>query len=63
LYGTRQPEEGPLAGYTVYLYMNDDRDTAVQTTTTAADGRYEFKDIAPGEYVVGIISETVDELE
>ena len=48
-------EEG-IASYPVYLYKEGDTENAVQTVTTDTDGKYEFTDIEPGIYVVGVKS-------
>jgi len=55
--GTYDAGEQPLADYPVYLYAESDQDNAVDTATTDADGKYEFIDISPGRYVVGIKAE------
>jgi len=55
--GTYDAGEQPLADYPVYLYAESDQDNAVDTATTDADGKYEFINITPGRYVVGIKSE------
>ena len=57
--GTHDAGEQPIVGYTVSLYAENDRDNAVQTAVTAADGTYSFSDIEPDKYVVGIVSATV----
>jgi len=54
--------EDGVAGYTVSLYRTDDLSTAIQVTETQADGTYGFKGMGSGSYVVGIASETVDEV-
>jgi len=61
--GIRQTEEPALSGYTVNLYKAEDKDNAVADTTTGADGKYEFADIEPGEYVVGVVTAAVDKTE
>ncbi|MEM6312444.1 MAG: FG-GAP-like repeat-containing protein, partial [Planctomycetota bacterium] len=52
--GTRDPDEGPLAGVTVYLDLddNDQLDSGEPNTLTAADGSYTFTQLEPGSYVV-----------
>jgi len=55
--GTYDAGEQPLADYPVYLYAENDQDNAVDTATTDADGKYEFINISPGRYVVGIKAE------
>ena len=55
--GTYDASEQPLADYPVYLYAENDQDNAVDTATTDADGKYEFINISPGRYVVGIKAE------
>jgi uncharacterized delta-60 repeat protein len=49
------PSEGPLAGWTVYLDLNHNGqfDSGVdRSTTTAADGTYEFDGLDAGTYTV-----------
>jgi len=55
--GIYDSTESPLADYPVYLYLEGDTDNAVDTATTGADGKYEFINITPGRYVVGIKAE------
>ena len=59
--GIYDSTESPLADYPVYLYVEGDTDNAVDnavdTATTGADGKYEFINITPGRYVVGIKAE------
>jgi len=59
----RQPEEPPLAGYTVELFKADDLEAAVQTTVTDTDGTYSFTNLEPGSYVAGVKTETIDGTE
>jgi len=58
--GIYDAEESPLTGYPVCLYMEDDRNNAVQAGTTDAEGKYLFENIESGIYVVGIQSETLE---
>ena len=60
---TRQTQEQPLADYTVYLYAENDLGAAVQTTTTDAQGKYTFKNIEPGKYIVGVKTTIIDGVE
>ena len=55
--------ERPLAGYTVSLYAAGDRATPVATTRTDKEGAYLFEGIAPGNYVIGLASDTVSGTE
>jgi len=59
--GVQDPEDtDPIAGITVNLYqdengdgrLQDGSDSLVMSTTTAADGSYEFVDLRPGFYIV-----------
>ena len=52
--GIRQDEEPALSGYTVNLYKAEDRDNAVAVTQTDADGKYEFTNLEPGIFAVGV---------
>lgn len=61
--GTRQAEEAPLGGYTVYLYAEGDMSAAVRTTVSDANGNYGFANISPGTYVVGVSTVTMDGVE
>lgn len=61
--GVRQTDEEPLAGYTVNLYKADDTSSPVQTTTTDAGGIYEFCNLEPGNYIVGVASTTISGIE
>ncbi|MFM2312143.1 MAG: hypothetical protein RLZZ04_1419, partial [Cyanobacteriota bacterium] len=51
-----EPADTPIAGVTVELFNVDasgnPTGTAIATTTTDADGNYEFTDLADGDYVV-----------
>ena len=53
--GVRETGEEGLAGWTVYLDLNRNgrHDDDEATTVTAADGRYAFRNLAPGTYAVG----------
>jgi len=53
--------ENGVAGYTVSLYKTDDMREIIRETITQEDGIYRFENMEPGNYVVGIASETVDE--
>jgi|GEM_PF-1963975 len=61
--GIRQEGETALSGYTVSLYKAEDKVHAVANTTTGADGKYEFTDLEPGSYVVGVASGTMNGTE
>lgn len=61
--GIRQPEEEPIAGYPVRLYAADDTENVVQAAITYSDGSYEFTNLEPGEYVVGISSGSISGTE
>jgi subtilisin-like proprotein convertase family protein len=52
--GTRDPGEGGLADWTIYLDSNHNGklDPAEKSTTTAADGSYVFAGVHPGNYLV-----------
>lgn len=52
--GARQAGEPGLGGWTVFLDAdgNGTRDEGEAFTTTAGDGRYTFRDLAPGTYTV-----------
>ena len=54
--GMYNGDEILLAGYKVSLYAADDLTTPVATTTTKLDGTYEFSDLEPGDYVLGLVS-------
>lgn len=51
--GIQDADETGLEGVTAMLYRSDDTDMAIATTTTDADGMYEFTMVRPGDYVVG----------
>lgn len=53
--------ENGVADYTVSLYKTDDMREIIRETITQEDGIYRFENMEPGNYVVGIASETVDE--
>ncbi len=61
--GVMDEGESGIAGYPVSLYTTADTATAVQTTETVADGTYQFENLEPGSYMVGIAAETVAETE
>ncbi|MBC6995292.1 hypothetical protein H9S92_14055, partial [Lewinella lacunae] len=60
------PLEYGIAGVTVNLYFDANGDgmidglelTAIETTTTDADGNYFFDNLAPGNYQVGVLPAT-----
>ncbi|MBC5648053.1 DUF7601 domain-containing protein [Christensenella tenuis] len=54
--GIQQPNEAPLGYYDVSLYLVEDKTSPVATVTTNGGGHYKFKELAPGQYVVGISS-------
>jgi SdrD B-like domain/Secretion system C-terminal sorting domain len=59
--GFRQDNEGGINGLTVNLYKDNNNDNvadgaAIATTTTNATGFYEFCNLAPGNYIVGVVT-------
>jgi len=57
-------DEEPIFNYPVLLYREEDYSAPVaETTTSNFDGWYEFFDIEPGSYVLGVGSTTVDSIE
>lgn len=52
--GQRDPDEGPLAGVTIFLDKNNDGvlDDDERSTTTDASGDYEFADLPAADYIV-----------
>ena len=61
--GLYNGDEQPVAGYTVYLYAAGDLNQALAETRSGADGTYIFAELAPGNYVLGLASATVDDTE
>jgi hypothetical protein len=61
--GVMDDGENAIAGYPVSLYTADDKSTAIRDTKTMSDGTYQFDNVEPGSYVVGITSETIEETE
>jgi hypothetical protein len=61
--GVMDDGENAIAGYPVSLYTADDNRTAIRDTKTMSDGTYQFDNVEPGSYVVGIASETIEETE
>lgn len=58
--GINDSENG-IAGVTVNLYSDANNDnvadgTAIKTTTTDANGYYQFDGLAPGNYIVGVVT-------
>jgi protocatechuate 3,4-dioxygenase beta subunit len=58
--GIRQSTETGVANATVRLYKDDNNDNvadgaAIATTTTSATGVYNFANLAPGNYIVGVV--------
>lgn len=49
-----------IPDYTVSLYKAEDTSNAVQTTITDEDGKYQFSNLEPGSYVVGVAATTID---
>ncbi len=57
--GTKQPTESGISAATVKLYADANNDNvadgaAIATTTTDANGLYNFANLAPGNYIVGV---------
>ena len=61
--GLYNGDEGPLEGYTVYLYAADDLTSVPAIAQTGEDGIYLLNDIEPGSYVLGLIANTVNGIE
>ncbi len=61
--GIMNSEENGVAGYTIYLFASDDTSVPVRTTETLTDGTYNFENMEPGSYVVGVASEVLDGIE
>ena len=61
--GVKDSDESLLACFTVSLYKEGDLSNAVATAKTGEDSAYEFTDIAPGRYVLGIQAQEIDEVE
>ena len=74
--GILDPDETPIEGVTVDLFVDADGDglpddtngdgiidgdDAIATTTTGPDGEYLFTDLPPGDYIVGIPPASFDE--
>ncbi len=58
--GIKDEDEAGIHDFPVTLYQDDQ---AVDTDITDADGRYRFENLDPGEYVIGIQSEIIEETE
>lgn len=59
----KDASEPGIAGATVKLYKDDNNDNtpdgaAIATTTTNSSGNYTFSNLAPGNYIVGVIIPT-----
>jgi protocatechuate 3,4-dioxygenase beta subunit len=57
--GTKQPTESGISAATVRLYLDANNDNvadgaAIATTITDANGLYNFANLAPGNYLVGV---------
>jgi len=55
--------ESPLPGYTVSLYAADNLANPIATVQTDAGGKYIFKGLAPGSYVLGVASAVINGYE
>ncbi len=58
--GIIDPAEAVISDFPVRLYRDDH---LVDEVKTDADGNYQFEDLEPGEYVLEIRSEVIDEIE
>ncbi|MCL2863752.1 MAG: hypothetical protein FWE54_06740, partial [Methanimicrococcus sp.] len=61
--GLYDPGEQPLAGYPVYLYAANDLTAHIAQTQTDLDGTYIFENLIPGNYIVGLTSSFIDDIE
>ncbi|MCL2775339.1 MAG: hypothetical protein FWD71_18640, partial [Oscillospiraceae bacterium] len=61
--GLYNGSEQPLAEYTVSLYILGNLDVPITQTQTGSDGTYIFDGLEPGDYVVGLASDTVNGIE
>ena len=57
--GLYNGSEYPLVGYTVSLYAADNLTTPIARTPTDLNGLYIFEELVPGNYAVGLTSDTV----
>ena len=51
----------PVADYTVYLYNPEDLTEILAETTTDTTGAYTFDNLAPGEYVLAVVSQVISD--
>ena len=61
--GVMDADEAGIEQYPVNLYMEGDPSTAQQSVYTQADGTYRFENLSPGNYVVGVSSQTLADIE
>jgi hypothetical protein len=61
--GLQDAEESPVASFTVSLFHAHDKENALQTTATNANGEYVFSNLSPGAYIVGIENGSADGVE
>jgi len=52
--GVHQPDEPPIGGAEISLGAGVCPSTGLATTRASADGKYQFKDLKPGDYCVSI---------
>ena len=55
--------ESPLFSYPVFLYFANDLMTPIIQTQTGFDEKYLFENLAPNDYVLGLVSSTVNDEE
>ncbi|MGL6197584.1 MAG: SdrD B-like domain-containing protein [Lachnospiraceae bacterium] len=55
--GIIDEDETPISGYPVYLYNKENLTEEIQKVNSDTEGKYEFSELEPGEYIVGVKAE------